>query len=258
MRDRIKRLITENRESRSPLIRWIIRSLYRTRDALHAVRRFGADGGFRAIVWLKAVRGRQLHQTTVLTWADRYPAIFVAAQAYFAHRPDIRILSFGCSTGEEVVTLRYYFPQATIVGAEINPRSLAVCKARQLDARISFIPSTPRRIRAAGPFDAIFCMAVLQRNPHMVESQGMTSLAEIYPFEKFDAQLTEFDVLLNPAGLLVVHHTQYVVDDAAIASRYSPVAEQPTPTVDGPRFDRSSQLITHPVATPSMYVKARM
>ncbi len=236
-------------------MRGAIGGLYKGRDALGVLRQFSTDGGYRAIVWLKTVRGRQLHQTTVLTWADRYPAIFGAARDYFSGRPEIRILSFGCSTGEEVVTLRQYFPQARIVGAEINPRSLAVCRARGLDERIAFVPSTPRRIRDAGPYDAIFCMAVLQRNPHAVESQGITDLSETYPFEKFDAQVSEFERLLNPGGLLVVHHSQYVFGDATVAGRFTPLTTQPQPTVDGPRFDRRSRRMEGDVVVGSMWVK---
>ena len=55
------------------------------------------------------------HQGPTRTALNRYPEIFAAAAAA---APDARrILSFGCATGEECVTLADYFPAAEIVGA---------------------------------------------------------------------------------------------------------------------------------------------
>ena len=207
------------------------------------------------MVLLKAFRGQELHQTTVVTWEDRYPDIFTRCREYFKKRDDLTILSYGCSTGEEVVTLRKYFPSARIVGAEINPRSLAICRARRVDDNISFIDSSDELIRRAGPFDVVFCMAVLQRLPHFVKAEGMKSLAELYPFEKFNTQVSAFDRVLRTGGLLVIHHTQYVFADASVASRYTPLADQPELGQDGPWFDRNSALIEGLVVTPSIWVK---
>ncbi|MEI4884199.1 class I SAM-dependent methyltransferase, partial [Klebsiella pneumoniae] len=84
---------------------------------------------------------------------------------YFSGQPEVRILSFGCSTGEEVLTLRRYFPHASIVGAELNRRSLTICERLNVDDRIQFTFSRHDLIARHGPFDAVFCMAVLQRGP---------------------------------------------------------------------------------------------
>ena len=52
------------------------------------------------------------------TTLDRYPELFRAASQQM---PDAtRILSYGCSTGEECATLTRYFPAAEIVGTDIN------------------------------------------------------------------------------------------------------------------------------------------
>jgi tRNA G46 methylase TrmB len=62
------------------------------------------------------------HQLVDWTAPNRYPEIFAAAAAA---APDARrILSFGCSTGEECVSLAEYFPKSEIIGAEINVLSL--------------------------------------------------------------------------------------------------------------------------------------
>lgn len=245
----------KHEHSANPLVRSSIGGLRSAVRSARTVKTFLSDRDYRTVALLKAFRGRRLHQTTVVTWMDRYPAIFGACQIHFAGRDDLEILSYGCSTGEEVVTLRHYFPSARIVGAEINPRSLAACRARELDDRISFIDSDADLIRRAGPFDAIFCMAVLQRTPHAIEAQGVKDLARTYPFEKFDAQVSAFDRLLRHGGLLVMHNTQYLFSDASVASRYAPLANQPEPVCSGPRFDRNSALIEGQVATPSIFVR---
>jgi chemotaxis methyl-accepting protein methylase len=85
------------------------------------------DAGYRSIFVLQVFNREHLHQTTALTAMDRYPRIFSACRDFFGDRQDLKILSFGCSTGEEVLTLRRYFPSAFITGAEINRRSLASC-----------------------------------------------------------------------------------------------------------------------------------
>jgi chemotaxis methyl-accepting protein methylase len=69
---------------------------------------FTAEG--RAELWTKVAHARELHQSTPFTAEDRYPELMRLAGRL---RPDAkRILSFGCSTGEELVTLRRYFPSA--------------------------------------------------------------------------------------------------------------------------------------------------
>jgi len=138
---------------------------------------------------------------------DRYPEIFSLCRDYLAGRPDLRILSYGCSTGEEVLTLRSYFPAAMIVGAEINPQSLAIARKKVSDDRVVLIESDSAAIRESSPFDAIFCMAVLQRTPMLIADQGVKDLSGIYPFEKFDAKVAELDTWLKTGGLLVVHHS---------------------------------------------------
>jgi hypothetical protein len=104
----------------------------------------------RSVVLLKLFNRERVHQTTPLTWMDRYPEIFSTCGAYFTNRKNLKILSYGCSTGEEVITLRRYFPLAIITSAEINRRSLAICRNREIDDRIAFIYSDRIKIAQRG------------------------------------------------------------------------------------------------------------
>jgi len=230
-------------------------------DGAHRFARFVSDHEYRSIVLTKLTAPERLHQTTALTWPDRYPRIFAACRRYFGESEELRILSFGCSTGEEVLTLRRYFPRAVITGAEINRRSLDVCRSRPADAKISFVYSDRAVIAGRAPFDAIFCMAVLQRTPHAVQADRTVSLRRIYPFDRFDRQLADFDAWLKPGGLLVIHHTQYRVSDASVAARYAPLADADQEDDRSTLFDRDGERVDADARAPvgvrcgSIYVK---
>ena len=256
----LKQALKARRNSANPIVRHGIGSAHAVYVALDAAaaasREFLTNSEYRSIVLLRWFRNQRVHQTTVLTWMDRYPEIFVAAREYFRDAKDLRILSFGCSTGEEVRTLRHYFPGAFITGAEINPRSLAICRAHRVDERIAFVRPDREQLLRHGPFDAIFCMAVLQRTPHMVASQGITSLKRIYPFWKFDRQLSELNGMLAPGGLLVIHNSQYLFSSAMVAPKYQPLSGVAQPVSRGPKFDRNSALVPVPPVEGSMFIKS--
>ena len=252
---RIRSALIAQKNSPNAIVRsgvGVLRLGWRTVRPVHA---FLSDDAFRSSVLLKLRFGEAVQQTTTLTWMDRYPVLFAACRERLGDSESLRLLSYGCSTGEEVLTLRRYFPRARITGAEINPKSLAQARQHRVDDRIAFVESRSRSIEPQGPFDAIFCMAVLQRTPHMVEAKKLESLDSVYPFERFDQQLTQLDNVLKPGGLLIVHHTQYVFEHATIAPRYRALEGVPVVPDGGPRFDRRSRLIETPVETSSIFVK---
>lgn len=74
------------------------------------------DKGFRAMFLVKTFKSGQVHQTTPITCMNRYTHIFSYCRGFFKDNEDVNILSYGCPTGEEVITIRDYFPSATIVG----------------------------------------------------------------------------------------------------------------------------------------------
>jgi Methyltransferase domain len=151
------------------------------------------------------------------TSLDRYPELFKAAATALPKAR--RVLSYGCSTGEECATLRSYFPNADILGADINRVNLALARRRFNRPQIQFVHSDDRRLTQLAPFDAIFCMAVLRiRYPH--QSRAIAK----YPFARFERQVAFLDDLLRVGGLLVLQSTTYRFCDTAPAPRYEVIA----------------------------------
>lgn len=247
--------IKKNRYSKNPIIKFLIESLYFLISILYTIKRIFTDKEYRALTYIKVFKSSRVQQTTPLTAMDRYPIIFSACKDYFDKKEDIKILSYGCSTGEEVLTLRKYFPTATIVGAEINKHSLEICRNLPVDEKITFINSTPKKIKKYGPFDIVFCMAVLQRTPDRITKEGITSLKKIYPFEKFEQQIVELDSYVNKGGLLVTHFTQYSFMDTTVSSKYTVLGNYNQDDYRSSIFDKNSNLIRARISRNSIFIK---
>lgn len=174
------------------------------------------------MLWTRLVRPGEIHQTTPFTRPERYPELFdLAARLAPGAR---RILSFGCSTGEELIALRRRFPESEIVGAEINPRSRRIAQRRVADDLRTHVvdPSA-----AEGWFDVIFALAVLQREPHKLAAMGVENLSAHYPYHRFDVAVGRLAEILRDGGLLCVANAQYRIEDSSIAARLEAVADSP-------------------------------
>jgi SAM-dependent methyltransferase len=211
-----------HRNSPNRFLRLTARGLWDFFALLREIKGFFTSKNSRSITLMKLFQKNRVHQTTSATAMDRYPEIFRTCRELLAETPDVKLLSFGCATGEEVFTLRRYFPEAQIVGAEINKACLQVCNSKNQDEKICFVESTPENLAKHGPYNAIFCMAVFQRSPDLVFARHMTDLKKIYPFRRFEAQLRELDALVKPGGLLVYQYSQYDLRDTCLAGKYTP------------------------------------
>jgi SAM-dependent methyltransferase len=165
-------------------------------------------------------------QRAVHTALDRYPEVFAAA-ANFGRtmladgdtRP-LRILSFGCSTGEECFSLRQYFPDAAIYGCDINKAVLAIAAGRQRHGGITFFHSSSQTLAEHGPFDIVFCMSSLCLFPEADRPSGENGT---FPFSAFDNLVSEIDRNLRPGGLLVVYNASYPFKLSRVATHYDVV-----------------------------------
>lgn len=109
------------------------------------VRRFGPHE--RAVRRLRRSDHGLLLQTSAHTKPNRYPFIFAFIAQRLSGVATPRVLSYGCSMGDEVFSLLSYLPRAEVVGIDINPRNIAVARRRARGAPEppSASPARPRR-----------------------------------------------------------------------------------------------------------------
>ena len=176
-------------------------------------------------------------QTASTTFFDRHPDLFRAVSKLAISNSDLSILSFGSSTGEECQTLRKYFPNAHIVGAEINADSRKKAISNNQDEKILFIDSIPTLIQEKGPFDVVFALSVLCKNP---EAEYANDLSSIYPFATYEGFINELDEYLKVGGWLVIRSANYRFKDTAIYNNYQLCSpEGMREPMEFPKFDAS-------------------
>jgi hypothetical protein len=214
------------------------------------------DSSYRNYLFLRYFKPDTLLQPNNTTNLNRYPEIFAAARATLGDSKALRLLSFGCSTGEEVITLRKYFPDAQIVGCDINQHNLDICNEKVTDQNTRFIKSTPDKLSACGPFDAIFCMAVLVRND--AYNPKVTDISDLFPFKKYDKYINMLDAHLKPQGLQIIYYTNFRFRDASVYPGYTVVdfdTSFTTNNVIAPKFGTDNKLIAGPDYTDIIFQK---
>lgn len=177
--------------------------------------RLATDRIYRNVKWLYFFRPKGAFQPFNDTYEDRYPAIFAFVQRELGAASNIRILSYGCSVGDEVFSLRRYFPRATIKGLDINPANIAVCRRRlknASDAGIAFSTAHSTAAEPSAGYDAIFAMAVLRHGS--LGLPGVTRSDHLIRFEDFARAVADFERCLKPGGLLIVRHSNFRLGDA--------------------------------------------
>lgn len=162
-----------------------------------------------------------LFQDDGTTGLDRYPTIFAFVRESLGDGAALRLLSIGCATGEEVLSLRRHFPEAHLMGIDINPRLIAHGRARAElahDARVTLEHAGSLRDKPDGAFDAIFCLSVLRRG--MLGVGWRERCDPHLRFADFDRQIAEFARCLRPGGLLAVRNSNFRLRDASAAGQF--------------------------------------
>ncbi len=179
------------------------------------------------------------------TLPDRYPWLFKFAADELKARPSPRLLSFGCSRGDEVFSLRQYFPGASIKGIDIDPRNIKACESRARSAgseRFSFACAATTHDEPSGLYDAIFCLAVLVIGD-LTTSAAQSSAPKFY-FSDFERMIGDFERCLKPGGLLLLHTTNFRFSDTASAPHFDVVLNaEPSQLAPDVLFDRNNQLM---------------
>jgi SAM-dependent methyltransferase len=182
----------------------------------------GGDQRHSALLWLRRPRG--LFQPYGDTQEDRYPDVFAFVAQHLAGR-DASILSVGCSTGEEVFSLKRYCPNARVKGLDISPHRIDICTRQAAEFRVadvSFIVAGDAEMEPANHYDAIFAMAVYR---HGGLSDGPPRCGHLLSFSMFERAVSGLSRSLRPGGLLAIRHANFRFADTAPAADFDAVLE---------------------------------
>lgn len=202
--------------------------MLRALRALRALRRLATEPRYAAALAMRLHPPRGTFQPDNDTRPDRYPVIFRRAAELLGDRAAPRVLSFGCSVGDELFALRRWFPAARITGLDINRVNVAICRGRVFrarDRRMRVAVASSTAGEATASYDAIFCMAVLRRGA--LGRPGVTRCDPLLEFADFDRQTRDFARCLTEGGLLVIRHSNFRFSDTATSAAFDVVARAP-------------------------------
>ncbi len=235
--------------------RWII---LRAARVFH---RFATDENYRNAALVRLARPYNLFQPDNFTLPDRYPDLFRLAAREIGDGPGKQILSFGCSTGEEVFALRGYFPTARITGLDINRHNITVCKrtlSQRPDSAISFRIAGSAVDEGEGAYDAIFCMAVF-RHGSLTGDVAKERCDDLIRFADFDNATANLAKSLKDGGLLFIENSNFRFCDTHAYRHFDVVdapAGEPRDAARRP-YDRQNRLIPGPAYRDVAFRKAR-
>lgn len=186
--------------------------------------RYAFDPGYRSERRLQCAKPDKLFQPSAYTSFDRHPALFSFVRDTLPDHGALRILSYGCSTGEEPFSLRHYFPQAEITGIDINPRNIAACRRKQSrsdDARMRFVHAATPQGEPEAAYDAVFCLSVLRHGD--LGAHQPATCSHLIRFADFDEIVQALCRCLKPGGYLSIVGSNFRFADSAAAADFETV-----------------------------------
>jgi SAM-dependent methyltransferase len=209
-----------------------------------AFRLLPSERNARKRIWKE--RAHQLYQPGGRTEIDRYPRIFASLRDGLAHLPQPRVLSFGCSTGEELVTLRSYLPSAILAGIDINSHRISRARRKMRDRSTRFWVAGSIEETGAGTFDAITCLSVLHR-PETVHNWPADPTPYL-SFATFERAVIDLDRHLRPGGILAIDYMSFRFIDTVVAAHYTPIGALPKTGEPAKVYDRNNQPLVIPLS----------
>jgi SAM-dependent methyltransferase len=159
--------------------------------------------------WPDSLRWRlsaQQFQPFNHTKPDRYPWLF--SYARWILPPASNILSFGCSTGEELLSLHQYLPDASIKGVDINPRNIDIARERSSAIRsVDVACAGTLESEHDASYDAIFCLATLCDG--RLTARACERSSPLFCFDKFESAVNDLARCIKPGGFLFLLTTNF-------------------------------------------------
>ena len=158
-----------------------------------------------------------MNQMSNRTWYNRHPEMFNECKDII--NENNKILSFGCSTGEEVYTLKdIYFPNSQIDGFDINTQLIFDnIQTYEYNENIRFFFSLDQLVPE--DYDIVFCLSVLTRNPDPDKT---------YTFDLFEETLEIINRYIKHGGYLCIWNSLFEFTDSNVSKNYVPILTKHT------------------------------
>lgn len=147
------------------------------------------------------------------TKTNRYDGAFETVRVAWGNKESPKILSFGCSAGDEMGSISEFMPGADIFGCDVD---LSVAESRS-DLPGKVFLSTPEAVLAHGPYDIIFANSVLCLHP------STEPAPQKFSFDDFLALCSNLNDALSPGGLLCIYNASYFFRELPFSVQYKPV-----------------------------------
>lgn len=180
------------------------------------------------------------HQKSHATHYNRYPEIFQQVSNLFYNKENKRILSFGCSYGDEILALKdLYFKESLIDGVDIEPKVVRDTKLRTQGISNNVMEYKSFVLDNETKYDCIFAMSVFCR---WEDTEFTDNCAKIYSFDEFEHGIRLLDSKLKQDGVLVIYNANFCLEDSAIGKanyRHIPHNERESGFVH--KFNRNNE-----------------
>ncbi len=168
------------------------------------------------LAFSSGTKEKNIFQEASTTEYDRHPDLFNFLKSRYSDK-QIKILSFGCSTGEECISLNKYLPNASILGVDINKKSLEKAEKINSNKNIIYKYCEPKDIYNLGEFDVVLAISVLCKHP---EAEYLNNLSKIYPFKRYEDMVHKLDSVVKEDGLLIIRSSNYIFSDTKTSNNY--------------------------------------
>ena len=169
-----------------------------------------------------------LFQPSGFTKVVRHPALLRFLQAELTEQPrPLRLLSFGCSTGEELASLSISFPDSLLTGIDISPQRLTsaghTLSRLQHDGRLTLLCGSSAAVLPEDGklFDAVFALSVFRHHDLWSRPRRCDRLIR---FADYERTVTGLAQVVRPGGFYCQIFSNFAFHDTAVAAGLTPRA----------------------------------